>query len=468
MRLFELLDKFDIYEDEEVKRTAKEAGIENLSFQKGYLMKNILKTLRWSEKEEDSSVWAEVRDIQSLFNKRLFKEIQKRIDDAREHAREAEEFTAELELIDLRIRYWKEEQKFDNYLHHSETFLNEKLAVLKKIERMLDYERLYEKAFAKYLVHRQCRTEEDRLEVRTLLTDELLVKDDLANSKTGKLLRNSTLLKSNIMLGDFAQSLKYSDEKLEIFHSSNRLRNKLRIQYLRALMENGAIAMMLDNRPKATAAFSRFTAIVDKNDVSIIEPWNRFLVLSLVQRIEIGEIEDCDEICKMIFEELARNREYVNPEIRLLHHFFVGYYYFLKEDYSGSLKAITEFFDEAKFGVRKDLVAVAKIFNLLIHLEIGNQDLIEYQLRNTRAFLKRHQIEFLFEKIVLDLIGGSLKSVNAADLKKRFTDAKQRLDALWEDKFDSTLNHYFDFKSWIISKSKNRKLVEIIRESTQG
>lgn len=462
MRLFDVLDSMDIYEDEEVKAAAKELGIENLSFQKGYLMKNVLKTLRWSDKDEDSSVWAEVRDIQSLFDKRIFRDVQKRINKARSRAQEAEEFEAELMLIDLQIRYWKEVQDYKALRNGYSAMYQQKIHVLSQLQMIAKLQELHQNLFLRFIDLRTCRTAEERESLQILFDEILSSIDEKASSRTAELLLLKSRITFRTMLSEFEIATRRAEEVVRLFLDSAALRKRFRGEYYDALIDLHAYAVQANLSFDYSKEFDSIVKELKVDDRRILHSRNRLLLFLLLKETDDGNIEKANKLAAAIKKELDQNGVLLKPETRMGHHFAIARLKFLTKEYSESRLMLNNLFEDSRFNVRKDLFAVSRILNLLILVEIGDNDLLAYELRNTHSYLQRKNRKFKFEKLILSVIKHSLNKVDAVDFKNRLLSCYDDLLNLWSDENENILNHYFDFKSWIESKIDGVDLLQYI------
>lgn len=97
---------------------------------------------------------------------------------------------------------------------------------------------------------------------------------------------------------------------------------------------------------------------------------------------------------------------------------------------------------------RQTLQQIAFIFQLLIHYELGNLDLLEYMVRNTKnRFKKRNQL-YQFEFVVLKTLKGLLKAVDTAETNALLTGLKVTL----ENSFSSTMTGREEVLIWVGSR----------------
>ncbi|MFM7726445.1 MAG: hypothetical protein ACKO7B_07070, partial [Flavobacteriales bacterium] len=102
VRLFDVIDGMDAYDEDVVKKTFKgEKFINHLPSEKNHLYKLILKSLRgyYSETSVASGLKQDIKNIEILYNKGLFGECIKFIERAKKIATRYEKFYYLFELI---------------------------------------------------------------------------------------------------------------------------------------------------------------------------------------------------------------------------------------------------------------------------------------------------------------------------------------------------------------------------------
>ena len=102
IKIFDFIDAQKEYDEEVLKKEFKnEVFIKHLSSEKNYLYKLILKSLRsfYSEESPGSILKQEIKNIEILFSKALYKECEKYIQRAKALARSIEDFYYWNEII---------------------------------------------------------------------------------------------------------------------------------------------------------------------------------------------------------------------------------------------------------------------------------------------------------------------------------------------------------------------------------
>jgi hypothetical protein len=96
----------------------------------------------------------------------------------------------------------------------------------------------------------------------------------------------------------------------------------------------------------------------------------------------------------------------------------------------------------------------------VIHLELGNKELLPYTLRSTQRFLATRNKVFAFETIMLDFVNEMLKKRANKSNDELYIDLENQLEQLKQNPFEQFVFEYFDFLSWAKSKVSGKKFRE--------
>ena len=112
---------------------------------------------------------------------------------------------------------------------------------------------------------------------------------------------------------------------------------------------------------------------------------------------------------------------------------------------------------------KEDDFVFAKIFNLIIHYELGNEDQLPYLMRSTYRFLNKSKRQFKTEGAILRFMQTSLFTAKS---KKDivFEELKTDLLKITKNQFEAKVLDHFDFISWLESKIQNKPFIEILKK----
>jgi hypothetical protein len=100
---------------------------------------------------------------------------------------------------------------------------------------------------------------------------------------------------------------------------------------------------------------------------------------------------------------------------------------------------------------------------LLSHFELGNDELIEYQVKSTYRFLSQMDNLQQVQKEILTFLK-KLGHIEPHELKNAFKHLHDKLLSLQDNPFEKRAFLYLDLISWLESKIQERPVQDIIRE----
>jgi hypothetical protein len=118
--------------------------------------------------------------------------------------------------------------------------------------------------------------------------------------------------------------------------------------------------------------------------------------------------------------------------------------------------------------LRQDIFTYARLFNLVVHYEFGNYDLLEYIVRSTQRFLsKRHRAEGM-ETVLMEHIKKLARAGDPGVKRELFRSMLDKFQPLLVDANESLVLKYFDVISWVNAHIEGVPFSTIVRRGTAG
>jgi hypothetical protein len=115
--------------------------------------------------------------------------------------------------------------------------------------------------------------------------------------------------------------------------------------------------------------------------------------------------------------------------------------------------------------LRYDIQSAVRILNLILHFELGNNALLEYNAVSTYRFLYKSKRLYKMENIVLHFIRRKMPRIfNARQQKAAFIELRAEFLEIAKDQYESKAFEYFDYISWLDSKIDEKPFSEIIQK----
>ncbi len=169
-----------------------------------------------------------------------------------------------------------------------------------------------------------------------------------------------------------------------------------------------------------------------------------------------------------IIEGLQHFDGKINKEEEMLFYYNISRVYFFTDDLKSALKYINLVLNENKPGLRDDVYTFARLVNLIIHFELNNIDLLEYNIKSTKRFLTVNKRDFKLETVFLNEMRKLVKAKNEEKQKEQFITFKENLMKVFEDPYEKIALDYFDFILWLDSKITNQSFAKLAIEKSES
>jgi hypothetical protein len=116
--------------------------------------------------------------------------------------------------------------------------------------------------------------------------------------------------------------------------------------------------------------------------------------------------------------------------------------------------------------LRQDIYGYARLFNLIIHYELGNNELLEYIIKSTHRYLNKKGRAYEVETLMLSSLKKLAKTYDKAGAKKEFEKMKPQLKKILKSESEQVALEYFDFESWVNSKITEQNFAEAVKKAS--
>jgi tetratricopeptide (TPR) repeat protein len=137
--------------------------------------------------------------------------------------------------------------------------------------------------------------------------------------------------------------------------------------------------------------------------------------------------------------------------------------YFANRMYNESIEYLNKIINQKNPDYREDIQCFARILCLIAHFELGNDQLVEYQIKSVYRFLL--QVEDLHEvqKEIFRFLRRT-PGMRRTALLDEFRRLHEKLIKLQEDAFERRPFMYLDIISWLETKLENRTIEAIVQD----
>jgi hypothetical protein len=467
IKLFEVIEKLGEYDEKKIRQQLKgEELLKRLPAVKNYLQQQIMKSLRvrYAGTTIESVLREMLEDVGILYEKRLYKQCAKVLEKAREIAS-----ANELLLPRLEINTWLEKiqiellplDKFEKLLEETRI---EEIKTVEAQKNAIEFRHLYNQIILINRKIKEARTEEELQQFQSIINHPLLSSIDKALSFEAKQHFYHIHLIYNHAKGDSKEGFNIAEAQMRMIESyPDKINEKPKI-YLTALNNVLLSQIHLHNYKDFDKTLNKLRTFPVKSVNVEVGRFVSSYIFEMVMYLDSGEFSKSAVIRDAITEGLQKYKEQINviEEITLMYNLF--YSYFGTAEYSKALGIVNKLLNEYQKELRYDIQSAVRILNLILHFELGNTVLLEYNAISTYRFLYKSKRLYKLENIVLNYIRKKMPKIyTSRDQIEAFKELREEFLQIASHPFESKAFEYFDYISWLDSKIEKIPFEDVVK-----
>jgi hypothetical protein len=471
LKIFDFIEKQKNYDEYELKDYFKdERFIKHLPSEKNHLYRLILKSLRayYSDQSVSSQLKQEIKNIDILYRKALYKECSKFVKRAKNLAREYEKFYYLFELINWEKRLLEEAYESGIFTINLDDLIQEEREVLEKLQNLAEYHVLYSRINYVFRSGGFTRNEQER-EIVNEIEDYHLIK----GKNTALSTRATTIcyyIKGvcSASKRDYENALIFFRKAKSVMELRNKIRDDLQKRYINTL--NFLMFCYIDTYDfkKAELMAEEIKALNGKKAFTALDSKVRLFTSTWIGKLHMsnrkGHFAEAVDFIPEIESGMELYGEKINKEKSLLFTYNMAYAYFGVGDYRAALRNINEVLNDNEKELRQDIYSFARIFNLIIHFELENHDFLEYDLKSAARYLNKHPKDYQVEKLFITHIKRLAKEENKIGQKDIFAQFNEKLNNLLKNDRENVILEYFDILAWTESKINDKPFDQAVQD----
>jgi len=472
LKIFDFIETQDEYDEEALKETFKdETFIKHLPSEKNHLYKLILKSLRsyYSEQSVSSLLKQEIKNVEILYNKALYKECEKFVSRAKKLAKDHEKFYYWYELLSWEKKLLEEAYESGEFNRDLDELIEEEEMVIAKLRNLAEYQVIYSKINLIFRSGGFTRTDEERKVVEGIADYHLIKGKNTAISTRAasicyyiKGLCAATNRNYQDSFQFFNKTREILDRNPEIKADSGQRYVMTFAHLLRCYIDSGDFV-------KAEALIEDMRALDGKKGFDSMDIKVRIFTstynLELMLLHAKGEFEKCLTIIPVIEKAEEEYGEKISKEQEILLIYHKAYSYFGCGQYKKALSYINKVLNDNEQNLRQDIYSFSRLFNLVLHLELENYDFLEYSIKSTNRYLNKQDRNFEVENVCIRQIRKLSRGVQSSERIVILEQLKDELEELLKDENERVVLEYFNITAWVNSKIYRVSFSEAVKRS---
>ncbi|NME71477.1 hypothetical protein [Flammeovirga aprica] len=475
MLLFELIDKQDVFDEEQLLASTPELKPIQFSNLKAHLYKRILQALRQFHltKMEDAEIREMIDHAELLYNRGLYDQCADILRKSKKKAQKSDH----LELL-LEILRWEKSLLTHTLDKHNQRRVNKLIQEVQdtndRINQINKFSNISAKLNAFYLKVGYVKSEKDLKKVNDLVNNDILSIDEDKFSINEKLSLYELYIGFYYFTHNVEKGHWYAEKCLHIFHNDpNLIPSRLDV-YIRTINNLLIGQYKLYKYKDFIDTKSLFRKIRSNEKIELSENIKmKLLKYSYVHEFNrlfmLGDFTGGVQRVNLLLNNIEFFIEKLNKHSRLILYYKIACLYFGASDFRLSSKWLNRIInsDALEMDVREDVHVYARIVNLICHYEMGNTDLVDYYVKSTYRFMLRKDNLFKFQIYIMKFLKKLSRNMNDHELTNAFIELKDLLKPLESDQFEKHPFMYFDIISWLEGKIEKKSVQEIIQSKAK-
>lgn len=187
--------------------------------------------------------------------------------------------------------------------------------------------------------------------------------------------------------------------------------------------------------------------------------------LELLYYMNYGLFEKAQNLIPELEAGLNKFHDKIDTNQLLVYYYNIAVLFFVQEDHSRALGFVNRIFAEPKSRAPHPFVRFAGILNMVLHVELGNEDLLPHLIRAfTRSQKGADKLNSLETKVI-QLLRNLERQLDQRARTLLFREFESEMEALYKVHGPRMLG-LAELASWAESKANRRTIVEVIEEKT--
>ncbi|MFY0654688.1 MAG: hypothetical protein JXQ96_21825 [Cyclobacteriaceae bacterium] len=473
VRLFNLIDKQDEFDEDKVLKKEPSIKPEQLSNLKAHLYNKVLQSLRTynSNSVTEIGIHNLIDHVQILFNKSLYQQCINVLKKARRNAERIDNLEMQLEVLNWEKRllpYTAGQNTQEDVIE----IVNKVQDVSNRINNINAYSNLHVQLNSIYHQVGYMRSEDDFKKVNRLFESSFPNPDENELSVSEKISLYSLYINYYFFIQDFETGYEYAQKWVQIFHGDKTLMSSKIEQYIAALNHLMIAQNKLEKYEEFLVTKKELRSVGNLSAINLNDNIKlKLLKYSYVHEFNglfmIGDFEKGVQLIERIKAGLEQFIDQLDNQSKVIMFYKTACLYFGNSDFKDAIFWLNKIINTTEVSLREDIHGFARILSLICHYELGNIELIQYNVRSTYRFLLKTKDLHQFQRNILNFLKRLNPTLTDKQLIDRFQKLRDNMLRLAENKYEKRAFIYFDIISWLESRIEGRSVQLIVKEKAK-
>ncbi len=470
MVFYVLLVGVKIYNELKIKKQlGKKVDARLFSVIKNRLFHLILDTLGsyYTDDLPDFTIQQIIKKAKILLAKKLTDQAWKHVWKAQQAALKNEFFPEAIQALEIerKIIEFQDKEVYEKLMKDN---LAQVKSCVEKYNNLMEYVHLQTKMFAKYTTNIVVRNKQDIAFLKKMLKHPLLKGESSALSFRANYFFYLIKAICYRYLGDMEKSYENSQKRIAMFESVPMVSSQMK-RYINALHQMAGIQNSLGKFADSLQSIRKIRDIAKLHpqfakSIPPEMPFTYSVITETDLYLRISDYKTGVAQIPRIEAELKKFKHTLHKHLQYILYYNITLLCFGTENYHKALNWLNKILNENKDDYALDLICASKILFLIIHIELGNDDLLEYAAQSTHRYLTTRKRKYKVESIFLDLLNIILNPSRKKEMITLLGEILVQFKQLKSDPYEQGAFELFDYISWIESKIENRPFADIVKD----
>jgi tetratricopeptide (TPR) repeat protein len=270
------------------------------------------------------------------------------------------------------------------------------------------------------------------------------------------------------MLQDFAYCYRHAQRWVDLFKQQPEMIEHHTSLYLKGLHNLLNTLFNVLNYRKFRSTLDQLLEFAEQYDLSRNKNVEGLYYLfkyihSIKRHFMEGTFTEGTRLIPELVEIMEEDRYNWDDHRVMVFYYRIASMYFGSGDFDNAITYLNLIINQKNPDYRGDIQAFARILNLISHFELGNTQLVEYQVKSVYRFLGKMNDLGNVQKEIFRFVR-RIPRMQESELKQEFINLRDKLVVLQKDPYEQRPFLYLDIISWLESKIQDRPVEAIIHD----
>lgn len=468
LQLFDFLEKNGEYDEARILKTIPDIKKRQLSNLKAHLYKQLLISLRLLNKNYDEEIDNRERIdfAKVLYNKGLYRQSLEILERVKKRSIESKQTSLIYEIVEFE-KLIEGQYVTGSVENRGEIITEESTEYLKDMVTENEYSSLAMRLYALYLKVGYVRDEKDYVFVKNFFQSNLPKHDYDDLSFMGKIYWCQSYAWYHFISQDFLNCYRYGQRWVDLFEENQGMIQTIPSFYINGLHNLLSSLANLTYYEKFTEILDRLEAFPEQFNIKQIKNieglYHLYYYIHIIKKHFMdGTFREGLEAVSPLKKLMKRNPYNWDERRLMVFNYRLACLHFGAGDFDPAIDYLNLIINQKSPDYREDIQSFARILNLIAHFEMGNDQLVEYQVKSVYRFLSKMEDLHEIQKEIFRFVR-KLSRIRREELPEEFIKLKSKLEKIRHKPYEARAFLYLDIISWLESKIEDKSMQEVVQ-----